>query len=105
MSYWDENSVVPEAKTLPYGGVHKGSEEIRALAEKMGGLYSEFKIDFDGVFGDDDKLVALGTCICTGRATGKSASFSFAEAWVFNNDKVVEVTAIYGDTALMNSIL
>jgi ketosteroid isomerase-like protein len=105
MSYWDENSVIREAQTLPYGGDHKGSAEIRALAEKMGGLYSEFKIDFDGIFGNDDKLVAIGTCVCTGRSTGKSASFSFAEVWVFNNDKVVEVTPIYGDTALMNAIL
>ena len=105
MSYWDEDSVIREAKTLPYGGEHKGIQEIGALAEKMGGLYSEFNINFDGIYGDDTKLVAVGTCNCTGRKTGKRASFSFAEVWVFKNDKVVEVTPIYGDTALMNTVL
>ena len=105
MSFWSEDSVIREAESLPYGGDHKGTAEIQALAEKMGGLYEEFQIDFDGIFGNDDRLVAIGTCNCVGRKTGKSASFSFAEVWVFNGDKVAEVTPIYGDTALMNSIL
>ena len=105
MGYWDENSVIREAESLPYGGDHKGPAQIRALAEQMGQLWAEFNIDFDAICGDDDRLVAFGTCNGVGRKTGRRIIFSFAEVWVFKGKKVVEVTPIYGDTALMNSVL
>ena len=105
MGYWDENSVIHEAESLPYGGDHKGPTQIRALAEKMDQLWAEFNVDFDDICGNDDRLVAFGTCNGVGRKTGKSIGFSFAEVWVFKGDKVVEVTPIYGDTALMCSVL
>ena len=105
LSFWDEESTIYEVDSLPYGGVHKGLDEIKVLAEKMGGLWEDLDLQIHEILGSENRLIAYGTWNGIGKRTGKRVTFPFSEVWVFKDGKVVEVTPIYGDTALINSVL
>lgn len=105
LTYWTEDSVLWEADSLPYGGTAKGLVQIRETAEQMGEAWSDVDLDIHDIAGGDDRLITYGTWTGTGRKTGRSVSFPFAEVWVFKDQKVAKVTPIYGDTVLINSVL
>ena len=105
LSFWNEESIIYEVESLPYGGMHKGLGAIKALAEKMGGLWEDLDLQIHEILGSDSRLIAYGTWNGTGKKSGRRITFPFAEVWVFKDGKVVEVTPIYGDTTLINSVL
>ena len=105
IKFWNEDAVMWEADALPYRGTHRGLKEIRAAVEIMGSVWSNVDLDIIDIVGSDERLITYGTFTGTGAKTGKTASFPFAEVWVFRDHKVAEVTPIYGDTVLINSVL
>ena len=105
INFWTEDSELWEADSLPYGGTAKGLVQIRETAEQMGEAWEDLDLEIHDIVGNDDRLITYGTWTGTGRKTGKSATFPFAEVWVFKDHKVLKVTPIYGDTALINSVL
>ena len=105
LGFWDEESVIYEAESLPYGGHYQGPEQIKSLAEKMGSLWEDFDFQIQEILGSDSRLIAYGTWNGTGKRTGVRVTVPFTEIWVFKDDRVAEVTPIYGDTALVNSVL
>lgn len=96
----DENCILVEADTLPYGGRHVGRETIRATVMQIMGLWSEFRFDIEEMLAGDTSVIAYGQMVVRARATGIEARFRLAERWVVEEGSVREITAIYGDTAL-----
>lgn len=96
----DANCALVEAETLPYGGRYVGRERIKAAVLQIMETWSEFRFDIDEMLTGDRSVMAYGRMVVRGRRTGIDASFPLAERWVIKNRRVVEIVAIYGDTAL-----
>lgn len=105
INFWTDESTMWEADSLPYGGTHKGREQIRAAIDIMFEVWEDVDLDVIDIVGSDERLIMYGNFTGTGRKTGKTATFPFAEMWVFKDHKVLEVKPIYGDTVLINSVL
>ena len=69
----------------------------------MGSLWEDLDFQIHEILGSDSRLIAYGTWNGTGKRTGVTVPFT--EIWVFKDGRVAEVTPIYGDTALVNSVL
>ena len=95
----DENSLLIEAESLPYGGRFKGMDIVRGLTKIL-----EYWEDFDykrlETFYGETSIMVYGIMEATGKATGLRVSMPLAERWIFEGTTIREVTAIYGDTAL-----
>jgi len=105
LTYWTEDSVLWEADSLPYGGEAIGLDAIQQTFNQMGEAWSETDLEIHDILGSDERLITYGTWTGTGRKTGKSVSFPFAEVWEFKDQKVAKVIPIYSDTVLINSVL
>jgi len=105
LSFFTEDSVFWEAESLPYGGVAKGVEQVRATVMKMIECWDDVSFDVDDVLANDQRVIAYGTFNATAKATGEKVSVPLAEMWRFRDGKVEEIVAIYGDTALINAAL
>ena len=95
----DENSVLIEAESLPYGGRFKGMDIVKGL-EKIAHYWEDFDYQRHETYHGDTAIMVYGTMAATGKATGLRVSMPLAERWVLDGPIVREVTAIYGDTAL-----
>lgn len=93
-----EDCVVHEAQSLPYGGTHKGREGIRHLVTRIMDTWQVFRFDIEEVLSGPDTAIAYGRMTVAGKNTGASASFPLAEHWRIRDNRVIEITAIYGDT-------
>ncbi len=95
----DENSVLIEAETLPYGGRFKGMDIVKGL-QKIAEHWEDFDYQRHETYHGDNAIMVYGTMAATGKATGLRVTMPLAERWVLDGPIVREVTAIYGDTAL-----
>ena len=105
LSFFDENSVLWEAQSLPYGGTFRGSKAIKDAILRMVACWDDVKLDVTDILANEHRVIAYGTFSGTGKATGKRASFPITEMWVISKGKVAEIVAIYADTALALSVL
>jgi ketosteroid isomerase-like protein len=94
------NCVLVEAKSLPYGGRHVGRQSIKAAILRVLDTWSEFRFDIEEILAGENSVIAYGMMVVRGRATDIEATFPLAERWVFKDGYVMEIVAIYGDTAL-----
>ena len=99
LTFWTEESEMWEADSLPYGGTAKGLAQIRETAEQMGQAWDDLDLEIHDIVGNDDLLITYGTW------TGTGTNFVKTMLRLAKDHKVLKVTPIYGDTALINSIL
>lgn len=95
---FDEQSIMIEAESLPYGGTYHGKTAIRAAIQNVFGYWKDFAFDIESIAYGDDYVMAYGRFSATSVKTGKQVSFPLAEVWKINNGRVVLVNPIYGDT-------
>ena len=103
--YFDDDSILKEADSLPYGGTHRGRAAIMAIMAEIPTHYSSFTFDIHEVAEGGDLVMAYGTMAVTSAKTGKSAKFSLAEVWEIIDGRVKMVEAIYGDTKMLMDAL
>lgn len=96
---FDENSEMPEAEALPYGGTYRGKDAIRAAIQKVIGEYwDDFAYDIESIVYGEEYVMAYGRFSATARTSGKAVSFPLAEVWRIRNGRVALVHPVYGDT-------
>ena len=91
--------VVHEPKSLPYAGDWIGFEGIGALFRRMREVWSDLKVEKLEATRDGDVVFMACTIDLTSCATGASITQPFAEVLRFKNDRLIEGTPFYYDTA------
>jgi ketosteroid isomerase-like protein len=96
-----ERLEVHEPESLPYGGVHRGTEGFTRAVSRMAKCWTDVKFsDFSFAVSVDgeDSLIASFTMSATARATGVNLSFAVLEAVRFADGKIVAIKPFYWDT-------
>jgi ketosteroid isomerase-like protein len=91
--------VVHEPKSLPYAGDWTGFEGIGALFRRMREVWSDLRVEQLEATRDGDVVFMACTIDLTSCATGASITQPFAEVLRFKNDRLIEGTPFYYDTA------
>src|SRR5690349_3615991 len=80
----DESELV-EAQSLPYGGVFKGRETIKAAILNVFGYWRDFSYDIDSIAYGDEYVIAYGHFRATSSRTSKRIDMPLAEVWRIRN--------------------
>lgn len=104
-SFFDENSVLIEAETLPYGGRFQGLDRILEAMASIRSCWSDFQYDVEEVYASDHSMIVYGHMRATAAATGRRVEMPLVERWIIENGIVHEVSAVYSDTKLALSAL
>jgi ketosteroid isomerase-like protein len=92
----DPEVEVYEPECLPFGGVHRGFDDIQQMFGQVGSLLEPGRLDVVDLTAEDDRVVAL---VRVGLNNGSETLLS--EHWRVQNDRIVEVRAFWVDpTAL-----
>jgi len=103
--YFDDETVMHEATSLPYGGTYKGREAIKAGIQNVFGYFSAFGYDVHQITSGGDYVIAYGTFSATSAKSGKSVSFPLAEVWKIVDGRVKLVEPVYFDTKAVADLL
>ena len=99
---FDDETVMNEATSLPYGGTYKGREAIKAGIQSVFGYYSAFGFDIHQITSGGDHVIAYGTFSAT---SGQSVSFPLAEVRKIVEGRVTLIEPIYFDTKAVADLL
>jgi uncharacterized protein len=94
---FDDDVVLVEADSLPYGGTYKGKEIVMKSILGVMSYFDKMTLDIETITAGDDFVIAYGRFAATGLATGMKVSFPLAEVWKLKNGKVVYLNPVYGD--------
>jgi ketosteroid isomerase-like protein len=103
----DENTVLREAPSLPYGGEYRGVAAMQRLAQRMRATWGRPGADgkSDPTLHREVEYTVDGDMVCahmmfsgTGEKTGKSFSFPVVEVFRFRAGVIVDITVFYFDT-------
>lgn len=103
--YFDDDTVLKEAESLPYGGTFKGRDAIKAAIQNVFGFYSSFGFEVVQITSGGDYVIAYGTFTATSAKNGKTVSFPLAEVWKIKDGKVLLLEPVYFDTKAVVDIL
>ena len=98
LATFDDDSVLIEAASLPYGGEYRGRAAIGGLLADMAAAWDGIGFAIQEIVEGDRLVIAYGQFTAIGRATGKAIAFPIAEVWEFDGDKVKSLTPVYFDT-------
>lgn len=99
LEIFEEDSILIEVDTLPYGGGATGPAAIRAMILKMIDSWEDIRFDIHEFTSGDRSVVALGTFSARSKPNGIAVRFPHAEVWEFDDqDRLVRLNPIYGDT-------
>jgi ketosteroid isomerase-like protein len=98
----DEDIVVHEAASLPYGGDHHGHDGFLTLAETFNGVW-EMTSPLDLTFLDagDTTVVVLVRYDVVARATGRPLTLDHVEIYTVRDGRIADLEVYYRDTAAM----
>lgn len=102
---FDDESIMREATTLPYGGTYVGRDAIKKGIQGVFGYFSAFGYEVEQITTGGDFVIAYGKFSCTSAKNGKSVSFPLAEVWKFDGDRVAYIEPIYFDAKAVADIL
>lgn len=97
----DENIEWHEPEVAPYGGTHRGPEQVvQNVFQPVVEDYDDFQVVTEKLLDADDHVVALGRFQGTAKATGITLDAPFAHVWVLRGGKMTFFQN-YTDTAQM----
>lgn len=102
---FDDESVMRESDTLPYGGTYVGKDAIKKGIQGVFGYFTAFGYEVEQITTGGDFVIAYGKFSCTSAKNGKSVSFPLAEVWKFNGTRVAFIEPIYFDVKAVADIL
>ena len=97
----DENLIVYEQESLPYGGRYEGHAGFQKLFENLAAVWDDFNFALQEFLDAGDAVIAVVRLPGTARATGKSLDMTMYELWRIRGGKAVECRSIVWDTARM----
>jgi ketosteroid isomerase-like protein len=99
----DDDFVIHEVASLPYGGVHRGRAGFEALMSEIATKWwKSITFDVETIATEGDRAIAYGRMVLTGLTTGTTVEMPAAELWTLKNGRVCELRILYGDVALAN---
>lgn len=105
LSALDENLIVYEQESLPYGGQYRGHAGFQKLFENLSAHWDDFKFTPQDFKDAEDTVVAVIQLTGKAKSTGKALDMTMYELWRMQNGKAVECRSIVWDTAKMLQIL
>lgn len=94
-----EAVVIHEPASLPYAGDWRGLDGAANLFRAMREVWSDMKVEDLEAARDEELVYVRCRLTLTSRATGRSVSQPFAEVLRFRDDRLIEGTPFYFDTA------
>lgn len=102
---FDDESLLIEAASLPYGGVHRGRRACLAALAGIGAAWREVRYEIADYAVGAGTVIACGTFTASARTSGVAVSQPLLEIWTLAGGRVVRLEAIYGDTAALLAAL
>lgn len=99
LACFDEESVLIEAPSLPYGGEFRGPENVMRFMAQLMEVWTDIDFRLTDIVGNDRLVIAYGNWAATSRTTGRRVAMPMSEVWEFDGDRVLSCTPIYFDTA------
>lgn len=96
---FDDDSIIIEAASLPYGGTYRGRDAIRAALMQIGEVWTNLSYDIEEIIAGRNYVIAYGDLHITARSTGRALSFKLAEVWRFEGERLISLQPLYFDTA------
>lgn len=96
---FDDDSVMIEASSLPYGGTYRGREAIGAALMQIVEVWTDLSYDIEEIIAGRNYVIAYGDLHVTARSTGRVMSFKLAEVWRFEGERLISLQPLYFDTA------
>ena len=102
----DDDFVIHEVASLPYGGVHRGRPGFEALMSEIATKWwKSITFDVETIATEGDRAIAYGRMTLTGLTTGTTVEMPAAELWTLRDGRVRELRILYGDVALANEAM
>jgi hypothetical protein len=98
--WWDmfhPDATFHEAGCLPYGGAHKGIENIKKAFSQVPALYKKMHTVFEQILAQGDIVILYQVINFTVRSNGNTGTLPVSEIMRFKDGKVIEWRACYFD--------
>jgi len=105
LSAIDENLVVYEQESLPYGGRYEGHDGFQKLFQNLSAHWDDFKFAPQEFMDAGETVVAIVQLTGNAKQTGSPLDMTMYELWRMRGGKAVECRSIVWDTAKMLEIL
>ena len=103
LSLLDDDFVLVQAASLPYGGGYRGKEGIKQFFTKFFTVWKGFRSDDVTYFVNEDKVVATSCAIATTHQ-GVKFEMPMAQIYTVRNGKMLRTEPFYLDTAVLNQL-
>ncbi len=100
MMLLDDDFVLTQAKSLPYGGVFRGKEGINHFFKLFFSFWKTFRSDNVEYYSDDSMVFTTSVGIGTTQ-TGKQIEVPMVQVYEVKNGKLLTTKPFYLDTAEM----
>jgi ketosteroid isomerase-like protein len=102
---FDQNAVVHEPASLPYGGDWRGLDQIGALFRKMREVWSDLSVEGLEAVRSDDTVFMTCKLRLTSRANASVIEQPFAEVLRFKEGRLLDGVPFYYDTSEIVAML
>ena len=104
---FDEEIVIHEAASLPYGGDWTGKAGLRGLMERIASVanlsVSPANVDLFDV--GDGQVITRQTAVFTAPGTGETLAMPMVEVYKLENGKITDIDVYYKDTKALVDFL
>lgn len=97
----DDDIVVYQAESLPYGGEHRGPEASLRLVETISRYVDFSTLEMRHFLVEGDLVMALGSMVWRGIDGDQEIEMPFGELWEIRGGRFVSARPFYFDTAAM----
>ena len=104
MAYFDQNVVLVEPESLPYGGTHRGLAELGAAIAEIMKYVDLAGLKLERIIADEETAIAslTATWRC---ANGQTLQVPMRECYTFSGNKIVAMNVFYWDVAALVATL
>ncbi|MEO1626569.1 MAG: nuclear transport factor 2 family protein [Bacteroidota bacterium] len=96
----DQNFVLKQASSLPYGGHYKGTEALLDFFQKFNGYWKEFQTLSTEFYEMDNKIFAMSS-IRGVNQVDRLIETEMIQVYEIENQKILSAQPFYFDTALL----
>lgn len=100
----DDEFVLVQAASLPYGGEYRGKAGIEQFFTKFFAAWKRFRSDNVTYFTNQDQVIATSVAVIT---THQDVVFEMpmVQVYTVRNGKMLRTEPFYQDTAVLNQVL
>lgn len=94
---------VPES--LAYGGDYYGPAGYEEWSKAFSDQWAALEVRNPEFFAQDDVVIVVAHCYATAKATGNDVDWPLMQLFRVRNDKILELSAFYWDTAAVKAAM